>query len=351
MASSFPLLATGSRLLQWVVILVILISLGLVMLFAGEILNRIQQYACVRDIEQMESRNQWKQVEQKATEALTQWPEEAMFYLRRGYSRQQQKKNREAAKDYQQGLIRHPTAYTFRHHYARLLQQLRQPNPAILQYKTILQAHPTHLPSLLDLAELYRFSGNRADALGFDTERDHLRNTARRYYSRVLQLQPDIPKAWFGLADLLQRDGQFNAAKSSYCQVLHSMPRTQIAWFNLGLSEWYLGHTENGMRLMNTALKLPVKPDTYRAQQSAVYALRQHYFLSHKKNIPLPPIDEEELSAFLALKPTMGQYVLDEQLPDVLVQTCAPWTPPELNIKASRVMEPPGTAKPPSPHV
>jgi tetratricopeptide (TPR) repeat protein len=329
------MMQSNKRLLQWIFIVTAVLGFGLVALLWEGTTERLAQFDTLRKADEFVQKKQTPQAEMLLKDALHHWPNEAMFHLKLAYLYHQKKEYSKAQAHYEKGLALHPTAYTFRHHYARLLQQLRKPNEAISMYRLILKAHPNHVASVLDLAELYRFTGNRADALGFDKERDRLWNLSKDYYTFSIRLNSSLPKAWYGLADLLYRDGQYQAAKASYCQVLHSLPHYEAAWFNLGLNDWYLGNTQNGMMLMNYALQMPVEGKLRKAQQNTMYALRQHYYLLHKKNIALPHVDDEELQAFMGLQTSWGQYIEDEYLPKPLLATCAPWVPP--------VLEPPNT--------
>lgn len=323
----------NNRLLKWILILLVLLGIGLLLLIMPAISKRFGQFDVIRRADEFTQKTHFPQAEMVLKEGLKQWPTEAMFHLKLAYIYHQQKMYPQAQTHYEKGLALHPTAHTFRHHYARLLQQLRKPNQAIYMYRLILRAHPNHLPSVLDLAELYRFMGNRANTLGFDKERDRLWNFSEDYYIFAIKLNANTPKAWYGLADLLYRDGQYAAAKASYCQVLHHLPHYQAAWFNLGLNDWYLGNAENGMLLMNYSLQLPVAAELRKAQQSTLYALRQHYYLLHKKNIALPHVDDEELELFIRQVPGVSQFIQDDLLPKPLVQTCAPWQAPLLDKK------------------
>ena len=302
-------------------------------LYWGEIKTRLIQYQALNDIETAFQKHHPKEAKALLEKNVKRFPQEPIFHLRLAHYLHQTKQWDAAKTRYEEGLKLNPTAYDYQYNYARLLIQLRDVNGAIQLYREILNEKPNHLGALVDLAGVYRFAGNRADALGFNEERFPLWNWARYYYSLALSQNPDIIKAWYGLAEVLQRDGQFEPASAGYCQVIRRMPNYPLAWFNLGLSQWYEGHQENGMKLMNWALQSD-HASPYKGLASeftTIHALRQTYFLMHKKPLPFTHFPDDWIEKLNDPHPKAP--FVDADFPEPLLDACQGWVQPELNVK------------------
>ena len=315
-------------------IMFILACMGLliVVLYWGEIKTRLLQFQAMNDIQTAFQKNKPKEAKALLERNVKRFPQEALFHLRLAHYLHQTKQWEAAKIQYKAGLKLNPTAYEYQYNYARLLIQLRDANGAIQLYREILNQRPNHLGSLVDLAGVYRFAGNRADALGFKEERFPLWNWSRYYYSLALTQNPDIIKAWYGLAEVLQHDGQFKPASAAYCQVIRRMPSYPLAWFNLGLSQWYTRHEENAMHLMNWAVQSnhasPYKGLS--TEFATIHTLRQTYFLVHKKPLPLTHFSDEWVDKLN--DPHPKDPFVDADFPKPLLEACQGWIQPQLKI-------------------
>jgi tetratricopeptide (TPR) repeat protein len=301
-------------------------------LYWGEIKTRLQQYHALNDIQSAFQKNHPKEAKALLEAAVQRFPQEPIFHLKLAHYLHQTKQWHAAKTQYEAGLTQNPTAYEYQYNYARLLIQLRNVNGAIEIYRTILNQNPHHIGALVDLAGVYRFAGNRADALGFREERLPLWNWSRYYYSLALSQNPEIVRAWYGLAEVLQRDGQFKAASAGYCQVIHRMPNYPLAWFNLGLSQWYEGHEENGLKLMNWAVQSDAASpyQGLASEFNTIHALRQTYFLVHKKPLPMTHFPDAWIDKLNAPHPTPP--FVDADFPEPLLDACHGWVQPELKV-------------------
>ncbi len=324
-------------LLRFFVVMCIMMSLGLFLLYGSEIKARLMQFQYLIDVDTQVRKGHHKEVKRLLEKGVQQWPNEAMFHLRLAHYYHQHHQWDKAKDAYERGLTLHPTADAYRYNYARLLVQLREPNKAIQMYRMILNESPQNLGALVDLASVYRFAGNRADALGFNEERLMLWEWSRYYYSVALSLNPHSAKAWYGLSEVLQRDGQFEAASAGYCQAIRLTPSYTMAWFNLGLSEWYLEHEEHGMKLMNWAMqtynRFHSQPLT--EQSRTLHALRQTYFLVHKKHLPITHFDEAWIDRIGQAHPKSP--IQESEFPPELLEACKGWRSVQLNTERPKL--------------
>ena len=322
---------------RFLMVMGLMLGLGLFLLYGNEIKTRLTQYQYLNEVETAMRKGHHKDVKRLLEEGVHQWPNEAMFHLRLAHYYHQTHQWEKAKEAYERGLDLHPTADAYRYNYARLLVQLREPNKAIQMYRMILNESPQHLGALVDLASVYRFAGNRADALGFNEERLMLWEWSRYYYSVALSMNPHSAKAWYGLSEVLQRDGQFEAASAGYCQAIRLVPSYTLAWFNLGLSEWYLEHEEHGMKLMNWAMqsynRFHSQPLT--EQSRTLHALRQTYFLVHKKHLRITHFDEAWIERIGDAHPKPP--LKEEEFPPELLEACQGWRSVELNTKRPKL--------------
>lgn len=306
-------------------------------LYGPEIKVRITQFRALNDIETAFQKQKPKDAEALLLDSVNRWPQEAMFRLRLAHYFHHTHQWTNAKIQYEAGLKLYPTARDYQYNYARLLIQLRETNAAIQLYRQVLNESPHHLGALLDLGGVYRFAGNRADAMGFTQERYALWDWARYYYSLALEQDPHLIKAWYGLSDVLQRDTQFKAASAGYCQVIHHQAAYPLAWFNLGLSQWYDGDEATGLALMNWAIQSQKRlhQEHLMEESHIMHALRQTYYLVHKKQLPLIHFDEHVLNK--VNDPHPEKPLTAEDFPPALNQACQGWVAPTLNTQRPRL--------------
>jgi|GEM_PF-5415381 len=312
-----------------IIIILVLVG-GLIWLFGDEIVARIHQYGTVNQIESHFNKGENKAAMTLLEESSKKWPNEPIFHLKRATIYHRVKRYDKAKEAYELGLKQSPHADRARENYARLLMQMRKPNDAIFMYRSVLNDRPHNVHALIGLGEIYRLAGKRADDLGFKQERYPLWNWARYYYSLGLKENDAALKAWYGLGEILEGDGQYAAASASYCQVIKREPSIESAWFNLGLSQWYLGRPDRGMALMNWATQTrdDKQGEAYEAEARTIYSLRQSYYLKHMKHLELKHINDDQWQALIKIP---AYERTDAHYPDIVLESCHDWQRPELN--------------------
>jgi tetratricopeptide (TPR) repeat protein len=325
-----------SGLLRFGIFLLVVIFGFVVFIFRHDISQRAQQYKAINDIETENAKGHWVNTGALLKKAVQVWPNEPQFQLKMAHWYHVHRQYAEARVHYERGLALHPTAHRYRYDYARLLTQQREINRAIAMYQQVLNNQPSDHGAMADLGHLYRFAGNRADTLGAQKERQQFWAWARYYFSKSLQREPRSAKAWFGLGDILQKQNRHAAASACYCQLIHRYPNVADAWFHLGLSQWYMGHSQRGMGLMQWAVQSDEdeSPERFASRQRLITALRQQYYMHHHKIINAVHWDELAIHRLNHPEETKpAKPLTDEDFPKDVLEACSGWQAPNLAVK------------------
>ena len=78
-------------------------------------------------------------------------------------------------------------------------------------------------------------------------------------YDRVIELEPNLPFAYFNRGNIRNRMKDYNSAIIDYSQAIHLDPELAEAWFNRGLTYIYLDQIDNGCGDLSKAGELGIK--------------------------------------------------------------------------------------------
>lgn len=152
-------------------------------------------------------------------------------------------KDFEKAADVLEGLVRDdPQNHAGFNMLGKVLTALKEPEPAIENFKKAIEIRPDFSEAIINVAQTYYKMGNYPDA--------------RTYYQRMVEYEPKNAEGHFGLANVYRKTEKFKDAIKEYNVALNIKHDDSQAYINLGLCHYNDGNYHDAIYNFQMALEM-----------------------------------------------------------------------------------------------
>lgn len=243
-------------------------------------------------------RQEWKEAIECYENAIKQKPDDWEIYCDWGEALTNLQDWQEAVKAYKKAIQFNPTSAELYSSLAETFAKLEEWDEAIICWQKCLEINPNAVRVYRKLGDMFlqKVAGDRDELIDIYRKKIEENPDSVDTYYAALEIEPDNPRLYAGLANVLTNKGDLETAIAAYKQALELQPNSIKTVLQL---DRVLQKRDNALNFNNS--KENSRLDSTKQQLTVLNRINLESFLSTGKILEFPTVEKPEISIILIL--------------------------------------------------